>query len=202
MIQEAVLKTLDYYADNADEFATQTQKVDFSEIRNKFIEKLPAKGVVLDFGCGAGRDTKAFVEVGLMVEAWDGSPELCSIASRYAGIQVKHHLFNELSEREKYDGIWACASILHLPLAELKDVLRRIVVALKCGGIFYTSFKYGNFEGQRNGRYFTDMTAESLAALLEEYNELEIIDEWQTGDVRVGRENEQWLNIIMRKNNI
>ena len=192
-------ETLDYYNFNANEFAEQTQNVDFSSIQKKFIALLNPTSLILDFGCGAGRDTKFFVEAGYEVEAWDGSPELCQIASEYSGVKVENKLFNELQEKEKYDGIWACSSILHLQLPELKDVLGRIVMALKHGGIFHTSFKYGNFEGNRNGRYFTDMTENTFAALLKDYPQIEIIDSWRTGDVRPGRESEQWLNLIMRR---
>lgn len=181
-------ETLDYYNKNAGEFAEQTQNVDFSSIQNKFIALLNPAGYILDFGCGAGRDTKFFVEAGYTVDAWDGSSELCRIASKYSGVKVKNKLFNELEEEQKYDGIWACSSILHLPVSELKDVLGRIFLALKYGGIFYTSFKYGNFVGNRNGRYFTDMTEDTFAKLLEEYPQIEIIDSWRTGDVRPGRE--------------
>lgn len=92
------------------------------------------------------------------MEAIDGSEELCKIASAYTGIAVKYMFFEELNEGERYDEIWACSSILHVPMMELEGVLTKMVRALKTNGIIYTSFKYGTFEGARNGRYFTDMT--------------------------------------------
>ena len=73
------------------------------------------KGIILDFGCGSGRDTKAFLDAGFRVDATDGSAELCALASSYTGIRVRQMLFNELDAVDQYDGIWACASILHLP---------------------------------------------------------------------------------------
>ena len=112
---------------------------------------------------------------------------------------VKNMLFEELSEVEKYDGIWACSSILHLPLGELADVMKKMAIALKEDGIIYTSFKYGNFEGERNGRYFTDMTEEKFAKFLSEIDSLEIEEQWITSDVRPGRGEERWLNLILRK---
>lgn len=113
-------KTLDYYNQNATMFAVGTACVDFRQTQDKFLHNLKAGDTILDFGCGAGRDTKYFLEHGYQVDAIDGSKELCKIASEYTGITVKQMLFQELNETEKYDGIWACSSILHLSKEELK----------------------------------------------------------------------------------
>lgn len=192
-------KTLDYYIRNAREFIEGTAGVDFSRIQNHFLSLLPKEALILDFGCGSGRDTKYFLEKGFRVEAADGSEELCRLASAYTGIPVKQMLFQELDETEKYDGIWACASILHLRRDELPKVLMKICRALKRGGILYVSFKYGDFEGERNGRYFTDLTEETAEKLLESAPELKIKERWVTGDVRAGRGAEKWLNMILRR---
>ena len=160
---------------------------------------MPQSASILDFGCGSGRDTKYFLEKGYFVEAMDGSAELCKLASTYTGIEVKQMLFQDLQEIEKYDAIWACSSILHLPYIELIEVLKKMTTALKQNGLIYTSFKYGIFEGMRNGRYFTDMTEESFNKLLQKTNKLEIEETWITSDVRPGRGEEQWLNLFLRK---
>ena len=107
--------------------------------------------------------------------------------------------FQELKEVNRYDGIWACSSILHLSITELADVMRRMEVALKENGIIYTSFKYGNFSGERNGRFFTDMTEETFAEFLKGIEHLEVEEQWTTSDVRPGRGEEKWLNLILRK---
>jgi hypothetical protein len=134
-----------------------------------------------------------------MVDAMDGSLELCKATSEYTGINVKHMLFQELNEKEKYDGIWACASILHVKREELTEIIRKMSMAAKANGIIYLSFKYGDFEGERNGRYFTDMTEESMAELLVGFPEFTVEKQWITGDVRAGRGDERWLNMILRK---
>ena len=195
----SVQKTLEYYNRNAREFAEGTSGVDFSGIQNRFLSHLPEGALILDFGCGSGRDTRYFLGKGFRVEAADGSEELCRLASVYTGIPVKQMLFQELEETEKYDGIWACASILHLRREELPKVFRKMYRALKPGGILYVSFKYGDFEGERNGRYFTDMTEETAEELLESVPELKIKERWVTGDVRAGRGAEKWLNMILRR---
>ena len=131
--------------------------------------------------------------------ATDGSEEMVKVASSYAGIPVKWMLFQELDAVDLYDGIWACSSILHLDTADLTLVMGKIRNALKPGGILYTSFKYGEFSGERNGRYFTDMTETSLDRLLSNVGGLDVIKLWITSDVRPGREDEKWLNVLLRK---
>ena len=191
--------TLGYYDNHADEFYKSTVNVQFSTMQECFLEKLKKGSYILDFGCGSGRDTKYFLEKGCNVDAMDGSKELCKLASEYTGIEVNNMFFQELVEVDKYDGIWACSSILHLPIDELDKVMRKMVVALKENGIIYTSFKYGTFAGERNGRFFTDMTEETFADFLSRIDGLEVEEQWTTSDVRPGRGEEKWLNLILRK---
>ncbi len=190
--------TLNYYDTNAENFISGTISVDFSDTQNRFLSRLSGKKI-LDFGCGSGRDTKYFLEQGYDVTATDGSAELCKAASLYTGIEVKHMLFQELSDRNTYDGIWACSSILHLSKEELNSVMTKMSDALTGNGIIYTSFKYGSFEGERNGRYFTDFTIEEFTAFISNIKTLSIKEHWITGDVRPGREDEKWLNLILQK---
>ncbi len=193
-------KTIDYYNQNALEFAEATKNVEFYIIQKKFLEKLFRGCRILDFGCGSGRDTKYFLARGFQVDAVDGSEQMCRLAGEYTGIPVRRMLFQELSAENVYDGIWACSSVLHLPYGELKDVMLKMSRALKNNGIVYTSFKYGTFEGERNGRYFTDMTEEKTEKLLQETSVFRTEELWISKDVRPGREDEKWLNIIWRKN--
>ena len=155
---------------------------------------------MLDFGCGSGRDAKHFLEAGFAVDAVDGSPELCRIASELTGLPVRCMRFEELSAQSIYDGIWACSSILHVPSRQLLALLAKMAAALKPGGVVYTSFKLGEFEGVRNGRYFSDFTPESFARLLDKVPALREEEHWISGDARPGREDEKWLNLILRKN--
>ncbi len=193
-------KTLEYYEENAASFIEHTRDVPFEETQNKFMALIPDGGTILDFGCGAGRDTKLFLSKGYNVEAIDGSPKLCKLTSEYTGIKVKNMLFQELDEHEKYDGIWACASILHLPKNELKDVLLKMIEALKPGGYIYSGFKYGDFEGVKSsGRHFTNFTEETFKTFIADISNIELTDTWQTGDVRPGREDEKWLNVIAKR---
>lgn len=191
--------TLDYYRQNAQSFIDGTLTVEFTDMQDHFLKQLPPHALILDFGCGSGRDTRYFLEKGFQVHAMDGCPELCRFAAAYTGIQVRQMLFQELNETEKYDGIWACSSILHLEKAALLEVLGKIAQALKGNGILYTSFKYGDFSGERNGRYFTDFTETSMTAFLKAVPKLWIREMWRTQDVRPDRSGEQWLNLILEK---
>ena len=196
------IENLRYYEDHAASFAESTVSVDFSAIRNRFMQKFNPGAEILDLGCGSGRDTKAFLQQGFRVTAVDGSENLCRIASEYTGIPVWRMWFHELNESKKYDAIWACAFILHAPRISLPDIVERMNKAVKGNGIIYTSFKYGAFEGARDGRYFTDLTEDSFSDLIRQIDGLQIGEEWIFVDVRPGREEQKWLNIILRKTDI
>ncbi|MCQ2107525.1 MAG: class I SAM-dependent methyltransferase [Fibrobacter sp.] len=194
-----MLSTIEYYNQNANSFSKSTVSVDFSETQQRFLKYLPPKAKILDFGCGAGRDTKSFLEKGFFVDAIDGSEELCKIASAYTGIHVKHMFFQDLNSIEEYDGIWACASLLHLPWDKISSVLKKMSRALKTDGTIYASFKYGSFTGERNGRFFTDLNENQFEELLVCIPELKQKESWVSSDVRPGKENEKWLNVILSK---
>ncbi|RKJ30308.1 class I SAM-dependent methyltransferase [Butyricicoccus sp. 1XD8-22] len=199
MTNQSTNKTINYYNQNASAFTSDTIAVDFDEKQNVLLKYLAPGAHILDFGCGSGRDSKAFLQKGYKVTAIDGSSELCKIASEYIGQEVQCKKFHELDEVEAFDAVWACASILHVPSADLPQVIGNIERALKPGGYFYVSFKYGDFEGERNGRYFTNQTEQSLEELVEPFTQLELLETSVTPDVRVGREDEMWLYAIVRK---
>lgn len=175
--------------------------MEFHVIQDEFLGKLSTDDAsILDLGCGSGRDTRYFLERGYQVNAIEGSAELCALASEYTKIPVRCLLFQEWNEREVYDGIWACSSLLHLTYWELDDVLNRIENALKPQGILYMSFKYGVFEGERNGRYFLDFTEEKMDQLLKNHTGLRLLRSFRTEGVRPDRK-EEWLNLFLQKIN-
>ena len=184
MNNQHTTQTLSYYNQNAAQFSNSTQSLDFSSVQDKFLSFLQPQAHILDFGCGPGRDTKYFLSHGCSTDAIDGSEEFCRIASEYTGVPVKQMLFQELNASEEYDGIWACSSILHSTYDELKDILKKLARALKKEGILYASFKYGDFEGMRNGRYFIDMTEDKLQRILQETDVFQIKEKWISSDVR------------------
>ena len=192
-------KTIEYYNINSSSFVNSTKDVKFNEMQNMLLKYLKKGDHILDLGCGSGRDSKAFLEQGYKVTSVDGSKKLCEIASEYIGKEVIYSTFQEFKSNIEFDGIWACASLLHLQYNELKEVMKNLSNMLKVNGYFYLSFKYGEFEGERNERYFTDMTEEKFKELIKYIPEYELIETHITGDAREGREDEKWLNIILKR---
>ena len=192
-------KTLNYYNQCAEAYNETTLNIEFDSKREMLLKYLQPNAHILDLGCGSGRDSKGFLQKGYKVTAVDGSKELCKIASKNIGQDVICQLFNELDAVNEFDGVWACASLLHLPTNELKQTLKRVEKALKKDGYFYASFKYGDFEGERDGRYFNDFTEVSFSTLLKGFPNLELQEVEVTTDVIPGRENVSWLNVIMKK---
>lgn len=191
--------TLEYYSQKAHEFSIDTQHVVFTELQDKFLKYLPAKSKILDLGCGSGRDSKYFIDKGHSVIALDGCKELCEIASKYIGKDVINSTFEDFCTDDTFDGIWACASLLHLPIEKLPLVIEKYSKKLNKNGCFYLSFKYGNFSGVKNGRFFTYLDEEMFKQIIKNNKNLKIDFLSITKDVRVDRENEKWLNIFLKR---
>ena len=190
--------TSQYYSDNSQEFFESTVIADMTPQYEHFLKYFPSGSNILDLGCGSGRDTKAFLKMGYDVEAIDGSEEICRLASDYTGITVKCMDFMELNSIERYDAIWACASLLHVSSAQIPIMFSKMKDALRENGIVYMSFKHGDFEGERNGRFFLDMTSERFHALCKADTGFQIEEEWYSEDVRNDIDT-KWYNCIVRK---
>ena len=191
-------KTICYYDRNAEEFAAGTENADMQELRGRFLKYLNPGAKILDAGCGSGRDALAFLKAGYEVDAFDGSAQMCRIASERTGISVRQLRFEEVEGEDEYDGIWACASLLHVHAKDLPAVLKRLYKLLKRGGVLYVSFKYGSGEREKGDRYFHDLTESECRDLLAGagFSEMEIL---VTGDVRAGRQDEKWVNAYAQK---
>lgn len=191
--------TIKYYNENINEFIDSTVSADVSNLYEIFLKYLDDGAVLLDLGCGSGRDTKAFLDMGYKVIATDGSMECCNAAKKITGQEVYCLDFAELNFCNHFDGIWACASLLHEKKRNLVMLFSHLSTMLKDNGVIYCSFKYGDCEGYRNGRFFTDMKEDTLGKIIQEVPSLSIVEVLVTGDVRKGKGHEQWLNAIIRK---
>lgn len=165
--------------------------------RNKFLEYLKPGAHILDAGCGSGRDTKAFMELGYYVTAMDASQKICKEAEKVLGQKVLCQTFEKLEMENQFDGVWACASLLHVSKADMAKVLHRLKRALKDQGILYTSFKYGQGEVIKDGRLFSNYDEQALRNQMQEVG-IKILELFVTEDVREGREGEKWVNVIGR----
>ena len=188
--------TLTWYRENAETFLSRTGNVDMTMTYDPFLELVAPGGSILDLGCGAGSAALYFTRKGYKVLAVDGCAEYCEHTRRRAGCEVRQMLFGELDYTNAFDGVWACASLLHVQKDALPGVLRLIRRALKKHGVFYASFKYGETEREKNGRLFSDFTEESLRALLEEAGGFRTVKLWTTADARPERAGERWVNVL------
>jgi SAM-dependent methyltransferase len=189
----------DYYDVYAAEFVRDTLTVDMTELYVPFLQLVPAGGRILDAGCGSGRDTRAFLAKGYDAVAIDASIKMVEAATALTGQPVLHKRFQEIDSVEEFDGIWTCASLLHVPRAEIGEVWSKLVRALKPSAPWFMSFKKGTGEVFRKGRFFNDYDEESLRLLIQQDSELHIVKLWSTRDARKGREGEQWTNAVVCK---
>ncbi len=195
----AMNSTLAYYAEHAQDFFDNTHGKEMTEIYERFLPLLPVGGAMLDAGCGSGRDTRYFLSEGFKVDAFDASEAMATLASGFTGQPVAVHAFSDIDEGEHYDAVWAAASLLHLPFSELPDTFEHLAGALKEGGYFYASFKYGTNEYCKEGRHFTQMDHGKVEKLFELLPSLSIQSVWLSDDVRQERKDEKWLNLLAKK---
>uniref|UniRef100_UPI0035B0A158 DEAD/DEAH box helicase family protein n=1 Tax=Stella sp. TaxID=2912054 RepID=UPI0035B0A158 len=194
----APIDTVAYYDEHADAFAAATVEAEMSALHDRFLACVPAGGLVLDAGCGSGRDSKAFLSRGYRVRAFDASRKLATLAAALIGQDVEVLRFEQFEQPPIFDGIWACASLLHLPEAQIPGAVARLWAALKPSGAFYLSFKEGGGERHKDGRHFTDATEGRLRTWLAKLPGSLPADLWTSQDVRADR-TDVWLNAIVRR---
>lgn len=189
--------TKNYYETNAIDFIDNTKDADMHVAYELFEKYLKPNSLIIDLGFGSGRDSIYFHNKGYNVI----SSEICEAFVEHG----KRILNNEvilldtlkMDFKDKFDGIWACSSLLHFNNDELDKALQNCYNALKKDGIMYTSFKKGSFQGIRNGRYFNDMELEQLKELVRKLG-FTILEVSETKDVRPERD-ETWLGIVLNK---
>ncbi|MDO5406642.1 MAG: class I SAM-dependent methyltransferase [Eubacteriales bacterium] len=195
-------QTLEYYNENANEFCKSTVQCDMNSLYRPFLERLPENARILDLGCGSGRDTKEFLNKGYRVTAVDGAETICRFATEYTGQKVRCLSFEKLDYVEEFDGVWACASLLHVEKTKIEDVIKRIHIALISGGTLYVSFKYGSGEIERNGRLFNNYMEEDMKTLFSKDFGWGDLKCFITSDVRQERTHESWINVLVNKKKV
>lgn len=190
--------TLNYYNHNAEDFIDHTFSVNMENLYQPFLHYVKKGGWILDVGCGSGRDSLFFKTNGYNIEAFDYSPELVKLAQEKTGLPIRLQSFYDLTEQNLYDGIWACASLLHCERKRLPEVMQKLINALKKDGVCYLSFKYGEYDRSVQGRSFTDLNERQAQQLLKSFDNILLLQQWITIDNRPDRD-EYWLNIIIQR---
>jgi SAM-dependent methyltransferase len=193
----------EYYNQHSAAFIETTRDVDMSDTRGRFLAAVPSRSGgsarVLDAGSGSGRDSLAFRCLGYDVKAFDASPAMVSATQAHASVPTRLMRFEEFTWEHPFEGIWACASLLHVAEVDLPRVVDRLAAHLVPDGALYLCFKRGTGERVKDGRRFTDMTAESLAALLDGCSAFIEPDIWESRDCRPDRASEMWVNAMVKK---
>ena len=188
-----------YYNRNTDQFLNDTTNLDMTAHYKKFLNYLDAGAAILDAGCGSGRDALKFKDLGFNVSAFDASIEMVKAAIKLTELKVIQMNFEEISLAQKYDGMWACASLLHVERKNLKNVMIKLAKYLNKGGVIYSYLKYGETERQKGERYFNDMNEALLQEIISDVPSLRFTEAWVGRDARKDRSSESWLNCILKK---
>lgn len=189
--------TIEYYNNNSNEFIENTINLNMSDLYKKFEAYLYPGNKILDLGCGSGRDSRYFKTRGYDVVAVDPSEKMCQATRKIADISVLQMKAEDMVFKNKFDGIWACASLLHIKKDEMQSVIIRLLDNLVDGGIIYASWKYGDMEIVNDGKYLCYMTDQSLNNLFAEVISAVVLDIWISNDTQ-GR-NEKWINVLLKK---
>ena len=159
--------TIDAYDARAASYAALDINEAQTESLRAFLACLPAGGTILDLGCGPGLQAKAMQDAGFAVIGLDATPAFVT-AAQSVGIDARLGTFDDVTETEAYDGIWASFSLLHAPRADFPRHLTALAKALRPGGYLYLGMKLGAGEGRDAlGRFYSYYSEAELRTALE-----------------------------------
>lgn len=189
--------SLKFYDENAKDYFDKSVNLDVRYMYPFFLNYLSEKSKILDLGCGSGRDSKAFLDMGYDVTSVDGSSELAKLASDYIGKEVIVSDFRDIKYENEFDGIWAMSSLLHLPKIDTLEVYKNLAHSLKSNGTMYVCYKVGETEREERGRFFNDYTEESFKEFISTVEDFKIKEVLLTGSTM--NNHDKILNLILKK---
>lgn len=190
---------IDYYNKYAANVFEDTVEQDMGPAIREFLALLEEGDTILDMGCGSGRDSLTFYELGYDVTPLDGAEEMCRLAEVHTGLDVLQMTYEEMDFDGAFDGVWACGALIHMPKKELPDIFKKVAKALEEDGVFYLSMRLGDSDGFRGERYFNAFSERELCSLVESDRYFQVVKEWVSKDSRSNHPNTQWINILARK---
>ena len=208
MINQVSKSTLNYYDKNAVEFANQTVSIDMHDLYELFLNQLPKRNTqsILDVGCGSGRDANYFAKQGYDVTAIDASAELIQwarqhhMSSRISWVHLDFSSIEKQAWENKFTGIWACASLLHVPFLELPCIIKSLLDTLTDEGVMYLSFKHGQGERVDEKRFFCDMDEKRWKTIVTKITQVIEYHIWLSADKRANCK-DAWFNVMIKRKN-
>jgi 2-polyprenyl-3-methyl-5-hydroxy-6-metoxy-1,4-benzoquinol methylase len=190
-------KSITFYNENVSSYCARTLEINMETHYKKFLKHLPDGATILDAGSGSGRDTKKFIEYGYRVISIDASKEMVMKSSEYTQQQTLQISFEDLNFDNEFHGIWCSGSLVHTPSSDLLEILRKFKKALKYEGVWFLSFKSGDFEGVIDNRYFTHMTKAKISSYFTQLGGFEILEIYETPSEEKNRD-VLWLQCLAK----
>ncbi|MEQ8693798.1 MAG: class I SAM-dependent methyltransferase [Gammaproteobacteria bacterium] len=192
--------TIEYYDKYSKAYFNKNDSKNMKELYRLFLTHLPERATILDAGCGTGRDSKAFTDLGYFVTAFDASRSMVELCQRHHSFPIYHTTFDKFYCDTTFDGIWACASLLHCDEATFSPSLENLARFLRSGGILFASFVAGNGGRQsKDGRYFLDMNDETIRQVLANGIPLTFVESWLDARVSTVVSGSHWYSTLLRK---
>lgn len=196
---EADDRTIKYYNHNGEKYAAKTLNLQLSGQWTEFSTYIKPKGKILDIGCGSGRDMIKFQQLGFMTEGIEPSHAMAKIARQNSGSIVHEIPVEKMAFQNKFDGVWACASLLHVHEKNILPVIEIILNSLKINGYFYFSLKHGCGQTRHDDdRLFVYYNEHTIRKITDQLNYIKVVRIWTTED-SAKRPDDLWLNCIVKK---
>lgn len=193
------MDSIEYYNQYAAKYYEDTVNQDMSEIIGQFVEYLEEGDTVLDLGCGSGRDSLTFYEMGYDVTALDASEEMCKLAEIHTGLEILQMTYEDMEFEDVFNGIWASASFIHIPKDEMPVLLDKLADALKEDGILYMSFRKGELEGFSGKCFFSDYTKKELDRLIDKNGGFQVLNMWEDSEIFDAHKDVTWIHVLAKK---
>ncbi|MBI6818436.1 class I SAM-dependent methyltransferase [Pseudomonas syringae] len=191
--------TIEFYNKNSERYDQSTFNLKLETPWLEFTSRLRPNARILDVGCGSGRDMRHFIDLGYYVEGLEPSREMAKLARSRTGAIIHEISAEQIDFNNQFDGVWACASLLHIDRSSMEHTFNSIMETLKQSGVFYFSLKPGGGTIRKeDGRLFANYTKSEIEELVSARPDINSFVSWESLDALHSR-NTTWLNFIVTK---